>query len=317
VKRSFFVKLNLDEVGHAIIEYDDAASLGQWFRGYLIGAHGKPLRQGSSDAYVAGHAYGLISFQETEQFRNKQAAIANLRWHPDAKQMPSHMPDSCPVSMPDSCHSDGIEHRASSIENREAIIDQPRAGVDPAEVFATSPDSGPIDTELRYPYEIRLPWAVAIRDVVGSKLSRTNWTNWKRLTDEHGAESVRRAAKSVDADKRWPDAVEVALEAARKRHQAAKGQARPTGPDPEAARRIDQEATAEAIALLSTIEAGGEADTKAVQALYQAVKARRGVGFAMARVRAERPDMTTQPTIVDPGASQTAQRASQPAKGNP
>jgi hypothetical protein len=135
--RSFFVKMNLDDVGHAIIEYDDAESLGYWFKGYLVGAHGKPLRADALEPYRAGHAYGLIAFNETEQFRAKQADLANKRWHPDAKPVPPHdagishgpIPDACHGISQDACQTNGIEHRASSIQHREAKNEQPQAAM--------------------------------------------------------------------------------------------------------------------------------------------------------------------------------------------
>jgi hypothetical protein len=122
--RSFFVKLNLDDVGHATIEYDDPSSLGMWFKGYLVGAHGKPLRPDASPPQAAGHAYGLLAYQEASNFRLKQAELANRRWNADAKPMPRHPSSICQgISQgicQDACQTDAIEQRSSSNDHLEA-----------------------------------------------------------------------------------------------------------------------------------------------------------------------------------------------------
>ena len=70
----YFVKLDLDEVGHSIIEYDDYESLGHWFRGFLVGAHGFPPRPDAPGPYQTGHTFGMASLRDLGPFRSKRSA---------------------------------------------------------------------------------------------------------------------------------------------------------------------------------------------------------------------------------------------------
>ncbi len=158
MKRSFFVKLNLDEVGHAIIEYDDMASLGQWFKGYLLGAHGRPAKADAPDPYQAGHAYGLAAFHDAEAFRAKQAANGALGGRPPKPEETQTLPKAKPDESQTITQTKPIEHRASSIEKREEITEHPRAGADPGDIFA-----GP----GRHPHRPQLTLALRPRLALG------------------------------------------------------------------------------------------------------------------------------------------------------
>ena len=131
MSRSFFVKLNLDDVGHAIIEYDDAESLGLWFKGYLVGAHGRPLRPDAIGPYQAGHAYGLAAFHDAEAFRAKQAVNGALGGRPikpkETQTLPKPNPDETQTVSQTITQTKPIEHLASSIENLEAKIEKREA----------------------------------------------------------------------------------------------------------------------------------------------------------------------------------------------
>ncbi len=62
--------------------------------------------------------------------------------------------------------------------------------------------------------EAAQPWAKALKDL-GCKVGPGNWTNWKRLVDEHTSDRVVEVAKGLPAGVRWDDRVEEALKASR------------------------------------------------------------------------------------------------------
>ncbi len=210
MKRSFFVKLNLDEVGHAIIEYDDMASLGQWFKGYLLGAHGRPAKADAPDPYQAGHAYGLAAFHDAEAFRAKQAANGALGGRPPKPEETQTLPKAKPDESQTITQTKPIEHRASSIEKREEITEHPRAGADPGDIFAGPGPDTPIDPNSRWPYVRALPWAL---DLVTArcKIGPGNWQAWDALVKANTLGVVLTAAKQVKPQERWPDHTEAMI----------------------------------------------------------------------------------------------------------
>ena len=218
--RSYFVKLNLDDVGHAVIEYDEPSDLGMWFKGFMVGAHGKQLKPDAHPAYQAGHAYGALAFRESEAFREKQSDLAKKRWGADAKPMPRHdsgihhgtIPDGCQGISQDGCQIDGNQQPATSNQKSESKSEHPGAREhDSQDPFFGSPNppSNP-ESPDRLGIELAQPWASGLKSA-GCKIGPNNWPAWKTLVETHGNEAVRAAAAHVPAPDRFPDHVEAKL----------------------------------------------------------------------------------------------------------
>lgn len=72
--RTFFVRMNLDDMATDLIGLDSTEERGLWLEGFVVGSRGKDARAEWPAAKIEGHAFGLKCFNEAEEFRDKQAA---------------------------------------------------------------------------------------------------------------------------------------------------------------------------------------------------------------------------------------------------
>jgi hypothetical protein len=94
----------------------------------------------------------------------------------------------------------------------------PPTSAEAARVDLFSPPAQPPEDasdEDRWPYVQREPWTKALKAIVGNKIGKTNWRAWLRLTDaQHWTlEQVVDCCEALPPDARWPDSVEVELQA--------------------------------------------------------------------------------------------------------
>lgn len=73
-ERTFFVRVNLDDMAAEIIGLDSTEERGLWLEGFIVGSRGKNCREDWQDAKLEGHSFGLRCFTEAEEFRGKQSA---------------------------------------------------------------------------------------------------------------------------------------------------------------------------------------------------------------------------------------------------
>lgn len=73
-ERTFFVRLNLDDMSAEVVGLDSTEERGFWLEGFLVGSRGKDPRENWAPAKVCGHAFGAACFREAEEFRGKQSA---------------------------------------------------------------------------------------------------------------------------------------------------------------------------------------------------------------------------------------------------
>lgn len=72
-KRTFFVRVNLDDMAAEIIGLDSTDERGHWLEGFVIGSRGKDCREDWPAPKLEGHSFGLGCFNEAEAFRGKQS----------------------------------------------------------------------------------------------------------------------------------------------------------------------------------------------------------------------------------------------------
>ncbi len=73
-ERTFFVRVNLDDMAAEIIGLDSTEERGLWLEGFIVGSRGKSCREDWQGAKLEGHSFGLRCFTEAEEFRGKQSA---------------------------------------------------------------------------------------------------------------------------------------------------------------------------------------------------------------------------------------------------
>lgn len=72
--RTFFVRVNLDDMATDLIGLDSTDERGLWLEGFVVGSRGKDCRIDWPAAKLEGHSFGLKCFNEAEEFRDKQSA---------------------------------------------------------------------------------------------------------------------------------------------------------------------------------------------------------------------------------------------------
>lgn len=72
--RTFFVRLNLDDMAAEVVGLESSEERGQWLDGFLVGSRGKDAREGWPEPKQDGHRFGLSCHHEAESFREKKAA---------------------------------------------------------------------------------------------------------------------------------------------------------------------------------------------------------------------------------------------------
>jgi len=72
--RTFFVRVNLDDMATDLIGLDSTDERGLWLEGFVVGSRGKDCRVDWPAAKLEGHSFGLKCFNEAEDFRDKQSA---------------------------------------------------------------------------------------------------------------------------------------------------------------------------------------------------------------------------------------------------
>lgn len=73
-ERTFFVRVNLDDMAAEIIGLDSTEERGLWLEGFIVGSRGKNCREDWQGAKLEGYSFGLRCFTEAEEFRGKQSA---------------------------------------------------------------------------------------------------------------------------------------------------------------------------------------------------------------------------------------------------
>ncbi len=84
---------------------------------------------------------------------------------------------------------------------------------DPASVFEPAAAKGAKTRtpEQEWHYVCHDAWFVALQDVLGPKLAKSNWRQWKRLVDRYGIEPVISVADDLDVEERWASNAEERL----------------------------------------------------------------------------------------------------------
>ena len=72
--RTFFVRLNLDDMAAEVVGLETSEERGQWLDGFLVGSRGKDPRESWSGQKMDGHRFGLQCYYEAETFREKKSA---------------------------------------------------------------------------------------------------------------------------------------------------------------------------------------------------------------------------------------------------
>lgn len=73
-ERTFFIRLNLDDMAAEVVGLESSEERGQWLDGFLVGSRGKDAREGWPEPKQDGHRFGLSCHHEAESFREKKAA---------------------------------------------------------------------------------------------------------------------------------------------------------------------------------------------------------------------------------------------------
>lgn len=71
--RTFFVRLNLDDMLSEVIGLDSSEERSQWLEGFMVGASGKESRDSWPSPKIEGHRFGAKCFYEAQAFRAKQS----------------------------------------------------------------------------------------------------------------------------------------------------------------------------------------------------------------------------------------------------
>jgi hypothetical protein len=72
--RSFFVRLNLDDMADSLDALDSTEERGLWLEGFRVGSRGKAGRDGWTEAKALGHSFGLSCWETAQDYREKQSA---------------------------------------------------------------------------------------------------------------------------------------------------------------------------------------------------------------------------------------------------
>ncbi len=73
-ERSFFVRLNIDDMADSLDELETTEERGLWLEGFRFGVRGKEARDGWQTAKSLGYKFGFECWEQAQQFREKQAA---------------------------------------------------------------------------------------------------------------------------------------------------------------------------------------------------------------------------------------------------
>lgn len=77
-KRTFTVRINIDDMAAMIAGLDGNDEKAGWLDGYLVGVHGHHPRESWTEAKRLGHAFGAKHFAEVEEFRAEQKRKSDL-----------------------------------------------------------------------------------------------------------------------------------------------------------------------------------------------------------------------------------------------
>ena len=92
--RTFFIRLNLDDLGAEVVGLESSEERGQWLDGFLVGSRGKDAREGWPNPKVDGHRFGLSCHLEAESFREKKAAAGEASANARRERYGSAQPNS-------------------------------------------------------------------------------------------------------------------------------------------------------------------------------------------------------------------------------
>ena len=139
MKRVFFVKLNLDEMGSDLFRFTDDKSMADYLRGLNVGARGYEPTQGASQPWMAGHSFGIKCFVEANEYHEKKSQLgkkgADARWLSHASAMPQPcLSDG--LAMPQPCLSDGLENNEQLTTNNHQKTEKTEKQLLGAEVSA-------------------------------------------------------------------------------------------------------------------------------------------------------------------------------------
>ena len=77
-KRTFIVRVNIDDMAAMLAGLDGALEKAEWLDGYMVGVHGHPAREAWQEAKRIGFEFGALHFREVEEFRAEQKAKSDL-----------------------------------------------------------------------------------------------------------------------------------------------------------------------------------------------------------------------------------------------
>lgn len=77
-KRTFIVRVNIDDMAAMLAGLDGPLEKAEWLDGYMVGVHGHPARETWQEAKRIGFEFGALHFREVEEFRAEQKAKSDL-----------------------------------------------------------------------------------------------------------------------------------------------------------------------------------------------------------------------------------------------
>lgn len=92
--RTFFVRLNLDDMAAEIVGLETSEERGQWLEGFLVGSRGKESRDIWPLSKLEGHRFGLSCFHEAESFRDKKSAAGEASANARRQRFGSAQPNT-------------------------------------------------------------------------------------------------------------------------------------------------------------------------------------------------------------------------------
>lgn len=92
--RTFFVRLNLDDMAAEVVGLETSEERGQWLEGFLVGSRGKESREIWPASKLEGHRFGLSCFHEAESFRDKKSAAGEASANARRQRFGSAQPNA-------------------------------------------------------------------------------------------------------------------------------------------------------------------------------------------------------------------------------
>lgn len=122
--RTFFVRLNLDDMAAEIVGLETSEERGQWLEGFLVGSRGKESREIWPVSKLEGHRFGLSCFHEAESFRDKKSAAGEASANARRQRFGSAQPNTIRTPL-EQCSNTARTGAEQAPNQPTTIIQQP------------------------------------------------------------------------------------------------------------------------------------------------------------------------------------------------